>query len=203
MFFRSLLLVLFLITPVFAVYKIPADYLADMRQAKTAYHMHKTADTLFELAMTYAYSGVIEKGWGVLRRIPEHDVDYASKVLVKYGALAKEEPHEWRHFFKLAFGYYFQGNKEEAVVQFQTVLRLEPKQIWAMGFIALIKGEQGDYDAAIAWAKRALAIEPDASAIHFLLGEAYRKQGNTMGFLSALMTVGRLKTAEKFAYPDL
>lgn len=185
-----------------SVYVIPESHLVDIRQAKAAYDKKVDADTLFELAMAYAYSGLIEKGWGMLKRIPENDRDYAPKVLAKYEPLVLSEPKEWRHHFKLAFAYYFKGDKKEAIKRFQTVLTIDPKHIWAMGFIALIYGEQERYDEAIVLCKKALAIEPNAAAIHFLLGEAYRKTGNTMGFLSEIMTVGRIKASEKFVYPD-
>lgn len=185
-----------------SVYTIPESYIADMRHAKLAYEQKSDADTVFELAMAYAYSGLIEKGWGMLKRIPDHNADYAPVVLAKYGALVESNPKEWRHHFKLAFGYYFKGNKKEAIRQFEEVVALEPKQVWAMGFIALIYGEQARYDEAIRLCRKALEMEPNAAAIHFLLGEAYRKTGNTMGFLSEIMTVGRLKAAEKFVYPD-
>ena len=186
-----------------SVYVIPDAHIADIRQAKAAYEKKVDANTLFELSMAYAYSGLIEKGWGMLKRIPEYDKDYAPKVLAKYEPLTLQEPKEWRHHFKLAFAYYFKGDKKEAVNCFQTVLKLDPNNIWAMGFIALIYGEKERYDEAIALCKKALAIEPNAAAIHFLLGEAYRKTGNTMGFLSEIMTVGRIKASEKFVYPDL
>jgi tetratricopeptide (TPR) repeat protein len=185
-----------------SVYTIPDAYIADMRKAKLAYDQKVDADTLFELAMSYAYSGLIEKGWGMLKRIPEYNSDYAPVVLAKYGPLVVKEPNEWRHHFKLAFGYYFKGDKKEAIRQFEAVLKIDPKHVWAMGFIALIYGEQERYDDAIKLCRKALELEPNAAAIHFLLGEAYRKTGNTMGFLSEIMTVGRLKAAEKFVYPD-
>lgn len=185
-----------------SVYTIPDSYVTDMKQAKKAYEQKADANTVFELAMAYAYSGLIEKGWGMLKRIPEYNADYAPVVLSKYTALVEKEPKEWRHHFKLAFGYYFKGDKKEAIRQFETVLALEPKQVWAMGFIALIYGEQEHYDDAMRLCRKALEMEPNAAAIHFLLGEAYRKTGNTMGFLSEIMTVGRLKAAEKFVYPD-
>ncbi len=185
-----------------SVYQIPEAYISDIKAAKVAYEQEETADTLFELAMSYAYSGLIEKGWGMLKRIPEHNDNYAPTALAKYGPLAKREPNEWRHPFKLAFAYYFKGDKQASIAQFEKVLAIDAKHIWAMGFIALIYGEQGHYDEAILLCKKALEIEPNATAIHFLLGEAYRKKGNTMGFLSEIMTVGRLKTAEKFVYPD-
>jgi len=185
-----------------SVYTIPDAYISDMKQAKIAYEQKADADTVFELAMAYAYSGLIEKGWGMLKRIPEYNSDYAPVVLAKYTALVEKEPKEWRHHFKLAFGYYFKGDKKEAIRQFEAVLALEPRQVWAMGFIALIYGEKERYDEAILLCRKALEMEPNAAAIHFLLGEAYRKTGNTMGFLSEIMTVGRLKAAEKFVYPD-
>ena len=50
-----------------------------------------------------------------------------------------------------------------------------------MGLIALILGEQKQYDECIKWSKKALKVNNDATAIHFLLGSAYYETGNYFG----------------------
>ncbi len=151
----------------------------------------------FDLAMAYAYTGQIRIGWSILKKIPP---DYADDVIQKYEPLAAANPKEWRYPFKLAFGYYFKQNKERAIVEFQKVLAIDPKHVWAMGFISLIKGEMGDLDEAVSLAHKALAIEPDAAALHFLLGEGYRRQGKPLKALGQILVVGRLEAEERLFY---
>ena len=44
-----------------------------------------------------------------------------------------------------------------------------------MGLIALILGEQKKYDDCIKWCKKALRINDDATAVHFLLAKPIMK----------------------------
>ena len=182
-----------------AIYRPPSALLQEVNANEAVLLVTQNADTYFELAMSQAYTGQIEKGWDNLKKIPEYDKEYASKVIEKYDRLSKQEPYEWKHFFKLAFGYRFNEQKDKALACFQEVLRINPKNIWAMGFIGLIEGEKGNVDKGIEWSLKALAIEPKAPAIHFLLAEGYRRKGDYFKAFAEFMTVGRLKTEEKMA----
>jgi len=96
----------------------------------------------------------------------------------------------------VAFAHYFKKERDKAKGKFLEVLDIDPNQVWAMGFVALLEGENGNNDAAIVWCKKALAIEANATAVHFLLGEAYRRKGMYFNMLGEAMIVGRLKTEE-------
>ena len=189
------LIVFIWVKPVIAtIYEIPGDLLQEGKSRLAIYNANpESAEATFELAMNYAYTGRIEKGWEILKKVP---VPYADTVVKTYGAKVKSGQASWKDHFKLAFGYYFKDHKEDAKDEFRKVLELDPKQIWAMGFIGLIEGEQGHNQVGIDWCKKALAIERNATAIHFLLGEGYRRTGNYFGAMGEFMIVGRLKTEE-------
>ncbi|MBT3260996.1 tetratricopeptide repeat protein [bacterium] len=68
-----------------------------------------------------------------------------------------------------------------------------------MGFSALVKGENGQVDGAIDLCKKALKIEPNATAIHFLLGQALLKKGDYIGFIAESLITIRLKSEEEAA----
>jgi tetratricopeptide (TPR) repeat protein len=178
------------------VYSPKDPAVLEIQQHVKLYRERPNAENRFELAMAYGWYGFIEKGWAALKKVPK---SYAPTVLDVYGPLVKQHPGEARYPFKLAFGYYFLGEKEKAKASFRAVLALDPKQVWAMGFLALIEGEEGHNQVAIDWCKRALAIDPNATAIHFLLAEAYRRTGNYFGMMGEAMAVGRLKTQEKMS----
>lgn len=203
-FFAKVVVVFGLITAsVYAetnYYRAPQDLMLEVREnVKLAEAHPASANAVFELAMSYAYTGQIEKGWATLRKIPDIDPNYSVAVIEKYGNLTKEDPTNWKNYFKLAFGYYFQKNKNQTLQEFDNVLKIDPNHIWAMGFKALVLGEMGREDETIELCRRALEIEPNATAIHFLLAEGYRRKGWYWKATLAALKVGRLKAAEKMS----
>ena len=172
-------------------YYVSQDVLTEIEEHKAIYEQHPTSNkAMFDLAMSYAYSGQILKGWKLLKQIPE---SYAPIVVKEYEAAMKEDPLEWRHPFKCAFGYFFKGEKQKAIALFQRVVDIDPKQVWGYGFIGLVYGEMGEVDEAIKYCKLGLKVEPNATAIHFLLGEAYRKKGKYFRAFRQFLKVGRLQ----------
>lgn len=190
-------------TPIAAkVYQVAPDLLRDVKLNKTQFKANPSADTAFDLAMSYAYTGQIEKGWDTLKKVPDFDKDFAPKVIQKYAALEKTNPGEWKYPFKLAFGYYFLNQKEKSIECFRRVLAIDSKNVWAKGFIALILGDLGKIDDAVSMAKDANRQEPNSAALHFLLGAGYLKQGNYWGLAQETVVVGRLKAQESIVYGE-
>ena len=88
------------------------------------------------------------------------------------------------------------NDKNAAIESFKNVLKINPNHEWSMGLIALILGEQKKHKECIKWAKKALKINNNATAIHFLLGQAYYETGNYFGVVGQSIQVGRLKSIE-------
>tara|TARA_E500000075_G_C6850281_1_gene249621 strand:+ start:128 stop:724 length:597 start_codon:yes stop_codon:yes gene_type:complete len=130
-------------------------------------------ERIFELSMSYAYTGQVDKGWELLKTIP---MSYAEDVILKYSNLIKSDPTNWKYYFKIAFGYYFNKQVDVAIDQFQRVIKLNPENVWAYGFIALIYNEMEKPKHSILYCKQAIKIEPQATAIYALQGIAYLKQ---------------------------
>tara|TARA_A100001015_G_scaffold306394_1_gene400606 strand:+ start:318 stop:959 length:642 start_codon:yes stop_codon:yes gene_type:complete len=180
-----------------AIHKIPDTLVIEQRELeKKVLENPKSAEAHFELAMNYAYTGWIEIAWEQLKQVPKHDKHYAKTVLKKYSEKVKKDPQNWKYHFKLAFGYYFEDQKDLALASFQKAHELNPEQPWIIGFISLLHGEKKDYTTAIKLAKKAIEIEPNGAALHFLLAQGYQKNGNYFGFLGEAMHVVRLKSAE-------
>lgn len=182
------------------IYQIPKPL---WEETKAKYKLYKATptsnETRFELAMCYGYTGQIIKGWDMLKTVSPN---YAPVVVEKYEALATQNPKEWKYRFKLAFGYYFLDRKDDAIAEFKQVLQIDPKHIWAMGFIALLEGEQNHVNETIYWCDKALKIEPNATAVHFLLAEAYRRKGDFFKALNHAMISGRLLSEEAIKRPS-
>jgi tetratricopeptide (TPR) repeat protein len=147
----------------------------------------KSADARFDLAITMAYTNNIQDGWNNLKKTVELDPDYRKKGLETYIKKVTESPSDWRLRFRLAFAYYFNDKKRDAIRELDNVLKIDPYNVWAYGYIALIYGEIGDVDMAMDYTKRGLKIDSDVAALHLLLAEGYNRKGDKWrGFLEAM-----------------
>lgn len=174
-------------------YVISDAMLDDVFRNEIIYEKNPSSnEAKFNLAMAYAYTGQIKRGWDILQTVPK---EYAQIVLDTYEPLL-EENEDWMPPFKCGFGYYFVKEKSKAVDVFQMAYERNPENVWSLGFKALVLGDQGKIDEAISVCKKAIKQEKNAVGIHFLLAEGYRKKGDYLKFLSQLLLVGRLQTAE-------
>jgi len=174
--------------------QIPEHLLKEGKEIYAQYEANPSSNrALFNLAMYYGYTGQVEAGWGILQQISP---DYSDTVVAEYEAKINENPSEWRYPFKLAFGYYFQDRKKESIKQFERVLELDPQNAWVIGYRALVMGDLGFVDEAVRETKRAIKMQPKSPALHLLLAEGYRRQGNYFGAMAEMMVVGRLKTEQ-------
>jgi tetratricopeptide (TPR) repeat protein len=153
----------------------------------------KNADARFDLAITMAYSNNIQDGWTNLKKTVELDPDFRKKALNEYIFRVTAEPNDWRLRFRLAFAYYFNDKKKDAIREFDNVLKLDPANVWAYGYNALIYGELNDVDTAISYTKRGLKIDSSVAALHLLLAEGYNRQGNKWGAMLEGMEAVRLR----------
>jgi tetratricopeptide (TPR) repeat protein len=152
-----------------------------------------SADARFDLAITMAYTNNIQDGWTSLKKTVELDPDYRKKALNEYIAKVNASPSDWRLRFRLAFAYYFNEKKRDAIHEFDNVLILDPGNVWAYGYVALIYGELNEIDTAMGYTKRGLKIDSNVAALHLLLTEGYNRKGNTWGAMMEGMEAVRLR----------
>lgn len=134
--------------------------------------------TRFDLAITMAYSNNLQDGWDNLKKTVELDPSFRKKGLDLYIKKVTEKPQDWRLRFRLAFAYYFNDFKKEAIHELDNVLLIDPYNVWAYGYISLIYGELGDIDTAMKYAKRGISIDSNVAALHLLLAEGYNRKGD-------------------------
>lgn len=197
--FKAIVLFFLLIFPAttFCFPKLsPEDHKIQTQLTKEINKNPKNVDLRFELAMEYASTGWIELGWDQLKLVPQLEKNYEEKVFLKNKMILDKDPNNWKAHFRIAFAYYFKNNKDQAISSFKKVLAIYPDHVWSMGLIGLIYGEQKNYDECIHWSIKALKINNDATAIHFLLGKAYYETGNYLGVIGETLSVGRLKSIE-------
>jgi tetratricopeptide (TPR) repeat protein len=146
---------------------------AAVRKAPNDPHAH------FDLAITYAYTNNIQDGWNELKNVNDLDPAFRAEALNLYIRKVTAEPDDWRLRFRLAFAYYFNDKKKDAIRELENVLLLDPYNVWAYGYISLIYGEMGDIDNAMISVKKGLRIDSNVAALHLLLSEGYYKKGDS------------------------
>lgn len=175
-------------------WRITPELERELSEKRAAYRANPgDAHTIFDLAITCAYTNRIEEGLELLRRTEKADPGFKDKARVFYARKVTGSPNDWRLRFRYAFSLYFAGNKEEAIKEMRNVLVIDPYNVWAYGYIALIYGEMGETDKAIEAAKAGLEIDNLVAALHLLLSQGYYRKGNAWaGFFSAAQAL-RLK----------
>ena len=142
--------------------------------------------SIFDLAITYSYTNHIEEGLSLLKKVEQADPSYKNKAYRDYYSKVINDPSDWKTRFRLAFALYFAGRRIEAIKELRNVLILDPSNVWAYGYIALIYGELNEVDKAIEATKAGLKIDGNVAALHLLLSQGYYKKGDSWGgFLEA------------------
>jgi tetratricopeptide (TPR) repeat protein len=211
-------------------YQIPKDLITEIKANRKIVAENPTAQNYFQLAMSYAYSGMVQQGITTLEQVKKADPTYATVGFKTYEKLTEQNPDNWKNWFCLAFGYYFADENnpiyaEKALTCFTKAYELNPKNIWSLGYMALLKGKiilnqkealkkQGTdqtqidlelapkYTEIINLCDKALAQEPNATGIHFLLGETYRQKGSYGNMFFEGLRVSTLMVQDKKYYKE-
>ena len=163
-------------------FKITPELQKELTEKQQAFAAHpESPEACFDLAISYGYSNYVKEGWDQLRKINDLDKDktFASAALVKYSKLTQDNPKDWKLAYRYAFALFFNGKKQEALNEFDQVLKIDPANALAYGYKALILGEMGKVDEAIDQVKKGLAIDNQIAALHLLLADGYLKKGKS------------------------
>jgi tetratricopeptide (TPR) repeat protein len=175
-------------------WRITPELAKELKEKQTAVNRNpKDPAARFDLAITQAYTNNLIDGMSSIRKIGDLDMGYKKKALSDYITKVTQSPDDWRLRFRLAFAYYFNDQNQDAIREFENVLKLDPRNVWAYGYLALLHGGLGDVDMGIKMAKQGLAIDSNVAALHLLLGEGYYKKGDSWGGLMERMEAVRLK----------
>lgn len=161
----------------------------------------------FDMAMGLARTSRLEEGLTSLKKVAELDATYADKVIAAYAPMVEENPQNIEAQFRLAFGHYFKGlnfqeqgqaeaakeAKLRAKKAFGHIIETDPKYVWGYNYLAYLLAEEGDLPTAVETLKKAIAVEPDNAVSHFLIGQAYFRQGNHKDAVLSIGTAMRLR----------
>jgi tetratricopeptide (TPR) repeat protein len=188
-----LLIVLSLCWPVLA-FRITPELQKELNQ-KTAAVKNSPKDPAarFDLAITQAYTNNLIDGMFTIKKIGELDLNYKTRALKEYIEKVKQNPNDWRLRFRLAFVYYFNEKYQDAIREFENVIKLDPDNVFAYGYLALLEGGLGNVDKAIELTKKGISLDSNVAALHLLLSEGYYKKGDSWGGWLERMEALRLK----------
>lgn len=162
-------------------WKITKELQEEVWEKELEVELHpESPDALFDLAITYAYTNKIQEGYDLLTKVSDANPKYAPIIISRYSKIVAKDRNDWRAWFRLAFGYFFAEPKrrDKAIESFKEVLRIDPKNVFAYGFIGTIYGEMKKPELGIEWIKKGLAIDSNVAVLHFVLGQGYYMIGD-------------------------
>ena len=86
-----------------------------------------------------------------------------------------------------------EGKRDEAIAEYQAVLKLKPNYAEAHHDLGVALLEEGKFDEAMAQLREALRIKPDYAEAHYDLGNLLHKRGNVEEAVQAYREALRLK----------
>ncbi|MFH0886739.1 MAG: tetratricopeptide repeat protein [bacterium] len=170
---------LFSSVPAFS-YDISKDLAIEIKQKEAAVKTSPSDPFVhFDLAMTYACSNKIVEGLDQLKKVQALNPNYAPIAVNIFKKKLAANPNDWQIRFRLAFAQYVANQQKDSINNFQLILKQDPGNIWAMAYMGLAYGGLNQYDKAIVLFQQALKQYPGVSSIHYALGEAYERKGDS------------------------
>jgi len=168
--------------PAAAAYVIEPDIVKEYLDLRHKALTHPDrADFRFEYAVCLSYMGKVEESRSALKQVQALDPEFSEKALPRYAEQSRRNPADLRLKFRLGFLYYFADKHDQALKIFGEIADRAPAgqlNAWALGYMAVIKSDQGKWSEAEDLVRRALRIEPDAYGLHAALAAALKAQGN-------------------------
>lgn len=110
------------------------------------------------------------------------------------------DPRNPDGFYALAGVYGRQGNLEQAILAYDSVIRLNPKHVLALTSRGYARANRREYDLAIADYDRALKFNPRHSEARRLRGIAYARKGDQLRAIAEFDQVIRLDGSDWSAF---
>lgn len=135
-------------------------------------------NTHLMLAVSYANLGMIPEATHEIRIIESSGYqEFGKEVIRENSEKVKGSPDDIISLNLLAFAYYAFGEYEESLECFESLMKLDPMNVWIHHYYAYSLAMVDRLDEAIDVLKAALEIDPSNDYTHLLLGLAYREKG--------------------------
>lgn len=154
------------------------------------------------LGRLYALSGEPDKALAVFDRALKVDARYApalaergdiyfkrndySRAAADYEQAVQLMPRDAMNAYKLGGAYQLMGKLDLAERQYRRAIELDARFAPALNNLAAMSAERRqNLDAALDWAKRAVAADPDMAEFHDTLGSVYLARGDAGAAIAA------------------
>ena len=98
-----------------------------------------------------------------------------------------------------AFGSYAFGDFTQSTGYFEDVIRLDPNNVWARNFCAIVYGQAGQLDKAQNHLKGALSLDPKNQYTHLLMSAVYKEKNQyLMAVYHYLQAPEAIKELQKY-----
>lgn len=138
------------------------------------------------LAMVYAHEGLLIEWWHTLKRIDRmvgvegRREEFGRQIMTSAASQVKRDPGDLLARYELAFASWFvERNHHTAMQEFLEITRQEPRNAMNHGYLGYLYADRQDAKNTIAQWEEGVRLDPNNSAIRYLLGTAYNRTGRT------------------------
>jgi len=144
-----------------------------------------------------ALAAALPAGWSLAHVSADNMPDSVAET--EYLIYLEFRPNDLTIRNKLGMVFYRLGKLDLAAGEFSTILRKEPDNYDALDGMGLVQAARQQYDEAVEYHQRAIALKGDDMMTHYHLGQALEKKGRlpeaAAAYQSALDLYGK-------QYPD-
>ncbi len=109
------------------------------------------------------------------------------KAIVDFAYVVKHDPTpDPMAYHNLGYHHYALGHYDTAKVYFQTTLEHRPKDTSALNYLGLVAMHQNQFNQAVTWLKKGIAVDPEYTYFYNNLGQVYLRQKKYPEALAAL-----------------
>ncbi len=138
------------------------------------------------LAVVYAHEGLLIEWWHTLKRIDQlaggesRREEFGRQIMTSAASRIKRDPGDLLARYELAFASWFvERNHHTAMQEFLEITRQEPRNAMNHGYLGYLYADRQDAKNTIAQWEEGVRLDPNNSAIRYLLGTAYNRTGRT------------------------
>jgi predicted Zn-dependent protease len=138
------------------------------------------------LAMVYAHEGLLIEWWHMLKQIDRMSggegrrEELGRHAMSSAAAHVKQDPGDLLARYELAFASWFvERDHHTAMQEFLEITRQEPHNAMNHGYLGYLYADRQDAKNTIAQWEEGVRLDPNNSAIRYLLGTAYSRTGRT------------------------
>lgn len=121
-----------------------------------------------------AQEWVVTKPDEISTKVEKHPL---LNALEQHKEKSKQQVQEAEVHLKMGFNLFMQAKTDEAVIQFQKAIQLNPNDVRAYSLLAPTLQRQGKLDEAIAIYHKAIQLDPNNSEVYAALGTTLQEQG--------------------------